>query len=127
MILPTLTIKPLLITIAALTVLLLASGWWNVSQFRAAAIAEQAHKEEIRALQDEATIAGLTASIGISRRLAAEATQRADKIIEDLRGIALENERLQQEYWRKWKAIPALAPQCAPGEMRVEAFNERSP
>jgi hypothetical protein len=123
MILDKLAIKPLLITIAALSVLLLVSGWFNVSQFKAGAIADTEHAAEIAELRAATEIAAAKRGARQSDEIAAQAEEQRILLAAEFDAIAEEQRRINAQYAGALSRIPPLASNCGPGQDRVDAFN----
>jgi len=123
MILDKLAIKPLLITIAVLSALLVVSGWFNVSQFKASAIAETEHAAEIAKLRSAAEIAAAKRGARQSEEIAAQAEEQRILLAAEFAAIAEEQRDVIADYNAALARLPPLPSNCGPGQQRVDAFN----
>lgn len=115
----------LLKTLGIVTLLLVASGAGNALLLRKLWIADVEHTAEVERLEQAATIAGLNSALDGSRALAAAAENERKAVVADFRAIALEQAAQTEQYWQRLRKIPPLPLVCAPGQARVDAFNQR--
>lgn len=111
-------------SVIALAIVLAASlrwGWGNSVELAAAG---QACDDRVAVLQAEAKAAGAAAALEYTRGFADAAQQVDEDFAERMSEINDEQADILRRYRQLLTAIPALPPDCGPGQARVDAFNQ---
>lgn len=112
--------------IAGLVIALALSLFGNYKQWANEVAEDAQHAAEVRALTAEAKLSAAQLALARSEGFAAAAATETRRIDKRLEEIASSQQAVTDAYWRRLRTIPDLDISCAPGQERIDAFNDRS-
>ena len=119
---------PLLLKIGAgLALALAASLYGNYHQWSSAIQERAVRAFEVSELTAKAEALAAQNALEYTRGFNDAAAQEGQRIDQRMAEIADQQERLAADYWRRLRSIPPMPVGCAPGEQRIDAFNNWEP